>query len=70
MDSDRLLGLNLVMVAILIALTAFFVAVEFAIVRVRESRVDQMILEGNKKALSVKQIITHLDDYLSSYNFV
>ncbi|GAA0406618.1 hemolysin family protein [Paenibacillus motobuensis] len=66
MDSDRLLGLNLVMVAILIALTAFFVAVEFAIVRVRESRVDQMILEGNKKALSVKQIITHLDDYLSA----
>lgn len=66
MDSDRLLGLNLVMVAILIALTAFFVAVEFAIVRVRESRVDQMILEGNKKALGVKQIITHLDDYLSA----
>lgn len=66
MDSDRLLGLNLVMVAILIALTAFFVAVEFAIVRVRESRVDQMILEGNKKALGVKQILTHLDDYLSA----
>ncbi|MEC1233248.1 CNNM domain-containing protein, partial [Bacillus licheniformis] len=38
---------NLVFVAVLIALTAFFVASEFAIIRIRSSRVDQLIAEGN-----------------------
>lgn len=65
MDSDRLL-VNLLMVAVLIALTAFFVAVEFAIVRVRASRVDQMIAEGQKNALAVKQVTSNLDGYLSA----
>ncbi|WP_144560977.1 CNNM domain-containing protein, partial [Bacillus paralicheniformis] len=41
---------NLVFVAVLIALTAFFVASEFAIIRIRSSRVDQLIAEGNKTA--------------------
>lgn len=66
MDSDRLLVLNLVLVVVLIALTAFFVAVEFAIVRVRGSRVDQLIAEGHKKALAVKQVTSNLDGYLSA----
>ncbi|WP_145679210.1 CNNM domain-containing protein, partial [Bacillus licheniformis] len=39
---------NLIFVAVLIALTAFFVASEFAIIRIRSSRVDQLIAEGNK----------------------
>ncbi|MED0807978.1 CNNM domain-containing protein, partial [Bacillus paralicheniformis] len=54
---------NLVFVAVLIALTAFFVASEFAIIRIRSSRVDQLIAEGNKTAVSVKKVITHLDEY-------
>ncbi|MDU4697231.1 MULTISPECIES: hemolysin family protein [Paenibacillus] len=66
MDSDRYLVLNLVMVVILIALTAFFVAVEFAIVRVRGSRVDQLIAEGRKGAVAVKQVTSNLDGFLSA----
>ncbi|QQA72814.1 hemolysin family protein [Bacillus licheniformis] len=57
---------NLIFVAVLIALTAFFVASEFAIIRIRSSRVDQLIAEGNKTAISVKKVITHLDEYLSA----
>lgn len=57
---------NLVVLAILIALTAFFVASEFAIIRVRSTRIDQLIEEGNKKAIAVKKVITHLDEYLSA----
>ncbi|TWM04468.1 hypothetical protein CHCC15136_3350 [Bacillus paralicheniformis] len=37
----------MVFVAVLIALTAFFVASEFAIIRIRSSRVDQLIAEGD-----------------------
>ncbi|WP_366290160.1 hemolysin family protein [Paenibacillus sp. AN1007] len=65
MDSERY-AINLVMVAFLIGLSAFFVAVEFALVRVRPSRIDQMIAEGNKRALAVKQTVANLDGYLSA----
>ena len=58
--------LNLVIIAILIALTAFFVTSEFAIVKVRSSRIDQLIEEGNKRALSAKKVISNLDEYLSA----
>lgn len=54
------------MVIVLIALTAFFVASEFAIVKVRSSRIDFLIAEGNKRAIPVKTVITNLDEYLSA----
>ncbi|CEG25341.1 hemolysin family protein [Bacillus sp. B-jedd] len=58
--------LNLLLVFILIALTAFFVTTEFAIVKVRSSRIDQLIEENRKGALQAKHVITHLDEYLSA----
>lgn len=57
---------NLIIVAILIAFTAFFVSSEFAIVKLRSSRIDQLIAEGNKQAIAAKHITTHLDEYLSA----
>ncbi|MBG9811488.1 membrane protein [Bacillus endophyticus] len=58
--------LNLVLVAILIALTAFFVASEFAIVKVRSSQIDQLVAEGGRNALAAKKVVSHLDEYLSA----
>ncbi|WP_068776015.1 hemolysin family protein [Paenibacillus sp. FJAT-26967] len=60
------IGLNLFLVAVLIFLTAFFVATEFAIIRIRGSRVDQLVLEGRKNALAVQQVTSNLDGYLSA----
>ena len=57
---------NLILVAILIALTAFFVATEFAIVKVRSTRIEQLIDEGNKSAVYAKKLIDKLDAYLSA----
>ena len=54
------------MVVVLIAFTAFFVAIEFAIVKVRGSKIDQFVLEGKKGALAAKKVITNLDEYLSA----
>ncbi|GFN33125.1 hemolysin family protein [Paenibacillus xylaniclasticus] len=59
-------GLNLFWVAILIVLTAFFVATEFAIIRIRASRVDQLVQEGNSNARAVQRVISNLDGYLSA----
>lgn len=60
---------NLVLIAILIALTAFFVTSEFAIVKIRSSRIDQLIEEGNTRAVSAKRVISNLDEYLSACQF-
>lgn len=60
------IGLKLFMIALLIFLTGFFVAAEFAIVRIRSSRIDQLVLEGKKGVSSVQKIISNLDAYLSA----
>lgn len=57
---------NLVMVAVLIALTGFFVAAEFAIIKVRSSRIDQLVGEGKRGALAAKKVTSNLDEYLSA----
>jgi len=54
------------MIAVLIALTAFFVAAEFAIVKVRSSRIDQLVAEKKRGAVAAKKVTTSLDEYLSA----
>ncbi|WP_168120656.1 hemolysin family protein [Paenibacillus sp. HB172176] len=60
------IGLNLIMIVLLILLTAFFVAAEFAIVKLRGSRIDQLVTEGRKNALAVQKVSNNLDAYLSA----
>lgn len=61
-----MLTINLIIIVLLIGATSFFVASEFSLVRVRASRIDQLIAEGNKKATAAKKVITNLDSYLST----
>lgn len=56
------LGLTLFFVL----LNGFFVAAEFALVKLRESRIALMAREGNRRALGVQHILQHLDRYLSA----
>lgn len=57
---------NLLMIVFLIALTAFFVASEFAIVKVRSTQIDRLVMEGNRNAVAAKRVVTNLDEYLSA----
>lgn len=57
---------NLLIIAILLAFTGFFVSYEFAIVKVRSTRIDQLVSEGNKTAVVAKSIVSNLDEYLSA----
>lgn len=41
-------------------------AAEFAIVKIRPTRVDQLVKEGSKKALTLKKILDNLDVHLSA----
>lgn len=61
-----MITIRLAVFAALIALTAFFVASEFAIVKVRKTRIDQLVLEGNKKAVKAQKLVNNLDEYLSA----
>lgn len=47
-------------------MTGFFVATEFAVVKIRSTRIDQLIAEGNKNAIAAKKVISNLDEYLSA----
>ena len=61
---DSIILLNLFLIALFIFLTAFFVGAEFAILKVRMSRIDQLISEGNKKAVVAKKVTEQLDYHL------
>ena len=50
---------------VLIALNGFFVAAEFALVRVRDSRLVQLEQEGSSRAGRVRDVLQDLDAYLS-----
>ncbi|UFJ41673.1 hemolysin family protein [Brevibacillus humidisoli] len=68
MESDFLLlaAFNLFLVLVLVFLNGFFVATEFAVVKVRESRIAQLVAEGNPRARHVDRLIRNLDAYLSA----
>ncbi|HET7271028.1 MAG TPA: hemolysin family protein, partial [Rubrobacter sp.] len=53
------------MALVLVGLNAFFVAAEFALVRVRESRIVQLEQEGSARAAIVHETLRDLDSYLS-----
>lgn len=56
----------LLTIVILIALTAFFVASEFAIVKIRSSTIESLVQKGNTKAIAAQKVVSHLDEYLSA----
>ncbi|WP_436918001.1 hemolysin family protein [Bacillus pumilus] len=58
--------LNVFLVILLIAATAFFVVTEFAIVKIRGSKINQLIESGDKRAIHVQKLISNLDEYLSA----
>ncbi|MCY8231046.1 hemolysin family protein [Priestia endophytica] len=60
-----MIAIKLVSLILLLICSGFFVASEFAIVKVRASQLDQRIKEGNKQAIAAKKLVTHLDEYLS-----
>src|SRR5256886_4862756 len=65
-DSPAVLVGKLAVIAAFVALNGFFVACEFAIVKVRASQLDTLAEEGNMRARFAKYVRGHLDAYLSA----
>ncbi len=58
--------IGIISVLFLVFVTAFFVAIEFALVSVRRTRIDQLASEGNAGAKLVKHALEHLNTYLAA----
>lgn len=56
---------QLLLVIFLIAMNGFFVAAEFACVKIRPSRLEMLIQEGSRQAKYAKKLTDHLDASLS-----
>jgi CBS domain containing-hemolysin-like protein len=61
--------LRILVVVLLVALNAFFVAAEFAIVSVRDTRIQQLIDARRTGARTVQRLQQHLDDFLPAVQF-
>jgi len=57
--------LMLALTLVLVALNGFFVAAEFALIRVRQTRIAELVSEGNVPARAVQDLLKRLDTYLS-----
>ena len=58
--------LMLLAALLLVAANAFFVLAEFAIVKIRRTRLEELALGGNKTAKAAAGVVGRLDSYLSA----
>jgi CBS domain containing-hemolysin-like protein len=58
--------LNIIIVILLVLMNGFFVATEFAMVKVRKSRIETLALEGSKNARHTLKVVKDLNSYLSA----
>ncbi|MVX64074.1 DUF21 domain-containing protein [Clostridium chromiireducens] len=58
--------INIIIVILLVFMNGFFVATEFAMVKVRKSRIETLALEGNKNARHALRVVKDLNSYLSA----
>ncbi|MEI6350281.1 MAG: hemolysin family protein [Verrucomicrobiota bacterium] len=65
-ESAEMIALKLFAVGVLVLLNAFFVASEFAIVKVRSSQLEPLVDDGDPRAKIARQIGDNLDAYLSA----
>jgi len=59
-------ALKIVGVFLLILVNAFFVLAEFAIVKVRDTRMAELAAAGSRRARVANHVVNHLDAYLSA----
>ncbi|QSG13499.1 Hemolysins or related protein containing CBS domains (plasmid) [Halapricum desulfuricans] len=57
---------QIVLALFLVVLNGFFVAAEFAFVRIRGTSVDQLVEEGRPGSGTLQEVMTNLDNYLAT----
>jgi CBS domain containing-hemolysin-like protein len=65
MDYTLQIVLNLLVVVLLVFLNGFFVAAEFAIVKIRNTQLEPLVAKGHKRAKTARRVVDNLDAALS-----
>jgi CBS domain containing-hemolysin-like protein len=60
------IALNIVIIVALVLFNAFFVAAEFALVKIRETQLDTLVAKGHRRAKVARHIISNLNSFLSA----
>jgi CBS domain containing-hemolysin-like protein len=68
MNSDAIIlnALKILAVLVLVLLNGFFVAAEFALVRIRETQLDMLVAKNVRRAKMARHIVQHINSYLSA----
>ena len=66
LDAAILIALKILAVLVLVLLNGFFVAAEFALIRIRETQLDTLVAKGWKRAKMARHIVRNLNSYLSA----
>lgn len=61
-----MLVLKFALVIALVFLNGFFVAAEFALVKIRDTQLDRLVQKGNRRAAVARHVLANLDRYLSA----
>ena len=59
-------GIKICAVIFLVGLNGFFVAAEFALVKVRETQLQPLLIKGKRRAKVAKHVVKNLDAFLSA----
>jgi CBS domain containing-hemolysin-like protein len=65
-DTVISIGLKLMAVGVLVLINGFFVAAEFAIVKIRDTQLNPLIATGHRRAKIARRVIGNLDASLSA----
>src|SRR5215472_4793314 len=60
------IGAKILLLLLLVLLNGFFVAAEFALVKVRETQLDTLVLRGHRRAKVARSIVANLNSYLGA----
>ena len=58
--------INIFIIAFLLFVNGFFVAAEFALVKVRKTRLEQLINDGNTKAKTALKLVNNVNKMLAA----
>ena len=58
--------INILLVFLLVFMNAFFVATEFAMVKVRKSRIETLVMDGAQNVKYTLKVVKNLNSYLSA----
>src|ERR1041385_1188839 len=68
MNTDEIMGVfwRLLSVGVLVFLNGFFVAAEFALVKLRDTQIDPLIKKGHRRAAVARRLVANLDSTIGA----